>query len=57
MSTPQSRVDDAFPSTSGAMPGLAWWTGEAWSTLRLREEPSCEFIREADRRSAAVNSA
>ena len=34
------RVDDAFPSTSGAMPDLEWWTGEAWSTLRLRDEPS-----------------
>ncbi|MCY1543545.1 hypothetical protein D9M68_793670 [compost metagenome] len=56
MSTPQSRsgaefpgrssseilgrVDDAFPSTSGAMQGLEWWTGEAWSTLPLSEEPS-----------------
>jgi hypothetical protein len=48
MSTPQSRsgaefpgwVDDAYPSTSGAMQGLEWSTGEAWSTLRLREEPS-----------------
>ncbi|MCY1522564.1 hypothetical protein D9M68_574220 [compost metagenome] len=39
------RVDDAFPSTSGAMPGLEWWTGEAWSTLPLREEPRCEPIQ------------
>jgi hypothetical protein len=41
MSTPQCRrADNAFPSTSGAMPDLEWWTGEAWSTLRLRDKPS-----------------
>ncbi|AOE86952.1 hypothetical protein THL1_4404 [Pseudomonas sp. TCU-HL1] len=39
MSTPQlSRVDGVFPSTSGAMPCLEWWTGEAWST-RLNRGP------------------
>ncbi len=41
MSTPQPRVDGAFPSTSGAMPDLEWWTGEAWSTLR----PDHLFVR------------